>query len=126
MTTTGKFFLVKLEETFYLDETPKAQPGAPEPTLQVVMCKKASAVSYINVNEPVLGEISYTPDIERKILTEAEYQAKTAPAPKKAAKKAPAKKSAKKPVAKKSTTAIKSVKKRNTATKAVKRAKKAR
>jgi hypothetical protein len=108
-----KFATIKVNEFFYLTSSkPKfVLPGFPQlqfPTHSLdhgeQVCKKASTVTYINLSEPFMGEVSYSPAIESRIVTMAERQAESAiqdpPAPvpvKKSAapkKKAAAKKSA--------------------------------
>jgi hypothetical protein len=83
----SKFATIKVGEFFYLTAS---KPSFTLPGLNIKFqvhsldageqaCRKSSAVTYINLAEPFLGEISYSPSLESRILTLAEKQAESAP-----------------------------------------------
>lgn len=110
-----KFFSITVGESFFIRPNPIPAPNSkPQHALRqpdLILCRKASALTYVVVPEETLGEVSYDPSIDTKIVTQKEFEeSKAAAAPaapvktatKQApAKKAPAKATTKKPAAKK-------------------------
>lgn len=117
----SKFFAIKVDDFFYLSPS---KPKFILPGLNIHFethslntglqaCKKASVLTYINLSEPVMGEIGYDPSIDGRIVTQAEKQAADRAVEEAAAaavKKATAKKVVKKAVVKKAPAKKKAVK----------------
>lgn len=83
--SSQKFYGIKLEELFYIrPEEIRGEPGKPKPhhlkLTGLIPCRKASALTYIVIPESVLGEMSYDPSIDVRIVTEAELAEAQKPA----------------------------------------------
>jgi hypothetical protein len=82
----SKFATIKVGEFFYLSSS---KPSFTLPGLNIKFqvhsldageqaCRKSSAVTYVNLAEPLLGELAYSPNLESRILTLAEKQEESA------------------------------------------------